>query len=43
MGQIKSDEVNALVASRLAEVQERIAHKTQRVAQIRDELTRLAE
>lgn len=42
MGQIKADEVNTLVASRLAEVQERLAHETPRLAQIRDNLTRLA-
>jgi site-specific DNA recombinase len=42
VGQIKAGEVNTLVASRLAEVQERIAHETPRLAQIRDELARLA-
>ncbi len=41
VGQIKAGEVNTLVASRLAEVQERLAHETPRLAQIRENLTRL--
>ncbi len=43
VGQIKADEVNTLVASRLAEVQERLAHETPRLAQIREHLVRLAD
>ncbi|MBL8825188.1 MAG: recombinase zinc beta ribbon domain-containing protein, partial [Planctomycetia bacterium] len=43
VGQIKAGEVNTLVTSRLAEVQERIAHETPQLAQIRDELERLAD
>ncbi|MBL8821962.1 MAG: recombinase family protein [Planctomycetia bacterium] len=43
IGQVKAGEVNTLVTSRLAEVQERIAHETPRLAQIREELERLAD
>jgi site-specific DNA recombinase len=43
IGQIKSGEVGSLVAKRLAEVQERIALETPRLAQIRDELARLGD
>ena len=41
VGQIKADEVNTLVASRLAEVQERLAQETPRLAHVRKELARL--
>ena len=43
VGQIRAGEVTTLVASRLAEVQERLAHETPRLAQIRDNLKRLVE
>ena len=43
VGQIKAGEVNTLVASRLAEVQERLAQETPRLAHVRHELARLAD
>ena len=43
VGQIKADEVSALVTSRLAEVQERLAQETPRLAHVRQELARLEE
>ena len=43
VGQIKADEVNTLVANRLAEVQQRLAQESPRLAHIRQELERLAE
>lgn len=43
IGQINADEVSTLVTSRLAEVQERLAQETPRLAHVRQELARLAE
>ena len=43
IGQIKASEVGSLVAKRLAEVQERIALETPRLAKLRGELARLAD
>lgn len=41
VGQIKEGDVNTLVTSRLAEVQERLAQETPRLAHVRQELARL--
>jgi len=43
VGQIKADEVGTLVTGRLAEVQERLAQETPRLAHVRQELARQAE
>jgi site-specific DNA recombinase len=43
VGQIKADDVNTIVTSRLAQVKERLAQETPRLAHVRQELARLHE